>query len=196
MGPTIPSWCSKGDADLRQGDTRHPISAGTCAFVPAGQIHGTITTANDTIMISFQTPPDLVLYTGARDSSRPGAAAPKGVITPGAVKYIPFAKVNGFFAYPGATGTRVAAARHELKAGPEVHHRDRQEWRAAAVRLVRRDYSSRRRPGLHSRRKGHRFHYRPKRGHGARRLRASDRRNRSAGAAVQRLVTRAYALVS
>jgi quercetin dioxygenase-like cupin family protein len=107
----------KGNADLRQGDTRHPIPAGTCAFVPAGQIHGTITTADGTIMISFQTPPDLILYTGARDSSRPGAAPPKGVITPGAVKFIPFGKVNGFFAYPGATGTRVAAARHELKPG-------------------------------------------------------------------------------
>jgi mannose-6-phosphate isomerase-like protein (cupin superfamily) len=68
-------------------------------------------------MISFQTPPDMVLYTGARDSSRPGAAPPKGVITAGAVKYIPFAKVNGFFAYPGATDTRVAAARQELKPG-------------------------------------------------------------------------------
>ena len=107
----------KGNADLRQGDSRHPIPAGMCAFVPAGQIHGTITTADDTIMISFQTPPDLILYTGARYSSKPGAAPPKGAITPGAVKYIPFAKVNGFFAHPGATGTRVAAARHELKPG-------------------------------------------------------------------------------
>jgi mannose-6-phosphate isomerase-like protein (cupin superfamily) len=107
----------KGAADLRQGDTRHPIPAGICAFVPAGQIHGTITTADGTVMISSQTPPDLILYTGARDSSLPGAAPPKGVITPGAVKYIPFAKVNGFFTHPGATGTRSAVARRELKAG-------------------------------------------------------------------------------
>jgi len=35
----------EGQADLRQGGTRTPVSAGTCAFVPAGQIHGTITTA-------------------------------------------------------------------------------------------------------------------------------------------------------
>jgi quercetin dioxygenase-like cupin family protein len=110
----------KGNADLRQGDTRHPIPAGICAFVPAGQIHGTITTADGTVMISFQTPPDLILYTGARDSSLPGAAPPQGVITPGAVKYIPFAKVNGFFTHPGATGTRSAVARHELKAGRKL----------------------------------------------------------------------------
>src|SRR4051794_30220750 len=107
----------EGAADLRQGDSRHPMTAGTCASVPGGQIHGTITTADHTIMISFQTPPDLVLYTGARDSSKAGAAPPKGVITPGAVEYIPFAKVNGFVVHPGVTGSRVAAARHELEPG-------------------------------------------------------------------------------
>jgi mannose-6-phosphate isomerase-like protein (cupin superfamily) len=107
----------QGQADLRQGDTRTPIKAGTCAFVPAGQIHGTITTAPDTIMISFQVPPDLVLYTGARDSSRPGAAPPKGVITPGAVKYVDFAGKNGFFVYPGMIARRAAAAHRVLQRG-------------------------------------------------------------------------------
>lgn len=107
----------KGNADLRQGGVRHPMVAGTCAFVPAGQTHGTITTANGTVMISFQTPPDLALYTGSRDSSRPGAAAPKLVATPGAVKYIRFANRNGFFVYPGETGPHVAVARRELKPG-------------------------------------------------------------------------------
>lgn len=101
----------RGQGDLRQGDSRRPIRAGECAFVPAGQIHGTITTGTaEAVMISFQTPPDLVLYTGARDSSRPGAAPPKGVITPGAVKFVDFANQNGFFVHPRMGAERVAVA--------------------------------------------------------------------------------------
>ncbi|HUS08350.1 MAG TPA: cupin domain-containing protein [Bryobacteraceae bacterium] len=106
----------QGQMDLRQGDSRVPYHAGQCAFVPAGQIHGTITTGpGDTIMISFQTPPDLVLYTGARDSSKPGAAPPNGVITPGAVKTIDFAGTNGLFTHPGMGSKRAAAAHRNLK---------------------------------------------------------------------------------
>jgi len=108
----------QGQADLRQGDSRRPFHAGQCAFVPSGQIHGTITTgAGDTIMISFQVPPDLVLYTGARDSSKPGAAPPKGVITPGAVKFVDFANQNGFFTGPAMGSQRAAAAHRLLKQG-------------------------------------------------------------------------------
>ena len=102
--------------DLRQGDSRTPYHAGQCAFVPAGQIHGTITTgAGETIMISFQTPPDLVLYTGARDSSKPGAAPPKGIITPGAVKKIEFASKDGFFTGPAMGSKQAAGAHRKLK---------------------------------------------------------------------------------
>jgi len=108
----------QGQADLRQGDSRHPFHAGQCAFVPTGQIHGTITTGpGETLMISFQVPPDLVLYTGARDSSKPGAAPPKGVITPGAVKYADFGNKNGFFTGPAMGSKRVAAAHRVLKPG-------------------------------------------------------------------------------
>jgi mannose-6-phosphate isomerase-like protein (cupin superfamily) len=108
----------QGQADLRQGDKRTPFHAGQCAFVPSGQIHGTITTGpGDTIMISFQVPPDLVLYTGARDSSKKGAPPPKGVITPGAVKYVNFADKNGFFTDPAMGSQRVAAAHRILKKG-------------------------------------------------------------------------------
>ena len=108
----------EGQADLRQGDSRRPFHAGQCAFVPSGQIHGTITTgAGDTIMISFQAPPDLVLYTGARDSSKPGAPPPKGVITPGAVKFVDFANKNGFFTDPAMGSKGVAAAHRVLKQG-------------------------------------------------------------------------------
>ncbi len=107
----------QGQADLRQGATRTPFHAGQCAFVPAGQIHGTITTASDTVMISFQVPPDLALYTGARDSSRPGAAPPKGKITPGAVKFVDFAQHNGIFLGPEMGATRATAAHRRLHPG-------------------------------------------------------------------------------
>jgi mannose-6-phosphate isomerase-like protein (cupin superfamily) len=106
----------QGQMDLRQGDSRVPYHAGQCAFVPAGQIHGTITTGTgETIMISFQTPPDLALYTGARDSSKAGAAPPKGLITPGAVKKIEFANRNGFFTDPAMGSKHAAGAHRKLK---------------------------------------------------------------------------------
>jgi mannose-6-phosphate isomerase-like protein (cupin superfamily) len=108
----------QGQMDLRQGDSRVPYRAGQCAFVPAGQIHGTVTTGpGDTIMVSFQTPPDLILYTGARDSSKPGAAPPKGVITPGAVKTVNFAGKNGFFTSRSMGSERGAGAHRKLKRG-------------------------------------------------------------------------------
>jgi quercetin dioxygenase-like cupin family protein len=106
----------QGEVDLRQGDSRRTFRTGECAFVPAGQIHGTITTGQgDNVMISFQTPPDLVLYTGARDSSKPGAAPPKGIITPGAVKYVNFDKRNGFFTEPGMGSMRGTGAHWKLE---------------------------------------------------------------------------------
>lgn len=105
-----------GDVDLRQGETKKRFSAGECAFVPMGQIHGTITAGTgEATMISFQTPPDLVLYSGARDSSRPGAAAPKGVITPGAVKYMNFAGRNGPVTSPAIGARNGVFAHRKLK---------------------------------------------------------------------------------
>ena len=96
----------EGEVNLRQGDSLRLFKAGECAFVPTGQIHGTITAGtNEATMISFQNPPDLILYTGARDSKRPGAAQPKGDITPGAVKYVNF-QGHGKF-----TGTAVGSNR-------------------------------------------------------------------------------------
>src|SRR5687767_14038963 len=106
----------KGEVDLRQGDSLRRFRAGECAFVPMGQIHGTVTAGSgEAIMISFQNPPDLILYTGARDSSKPGAAPPKGVITPGAVKTIDFASKNGFFTGPRMGSRRGAGAHRKLK---------------------------------------------------------------------------------
>lgn len=88
----------EGEVNLRQGDSLRLFKAGESAYVPAGQIHGTITAGKGAaVLISFQNPPDLALYTGARDSSRAGSAPPKGAITPGAVKYINFREKNGRF---------------------------------------------------------------------------------------------------
>ncbi len=108
----------QGQVDVRQGDSRKPLLAGQAAFVPSGQIHGTITTgAGTAILISFQCPPDMALYTGARDSSMPGAASPKGVITPGAVKFLSFAGKSGYFSYPETGSKCVAAAHRRLEPG-------------------------------------------------------------------------------
>ncbi|MEJ7606770.1 MAG: cupin domain-containing protein [Bryobacteraceae bacterium] len=106
----------EGEVHLRQGDSRRLFKAGESAFVPTGQIHGTITAgAGDAVMISFQNPPDLVLYTGARDSKRPGAAAPKGVITEGAVKFINFREKNGAFTSPQMGSNRATGSHRKLK---------------------------------------------------------------------------------
>ncbi len=106
----------QGDVNLRQGDSLHMFRAGEAAFIPAGQIHGTVTAGTgEAIMISFQNPPDLILYTGARDSKKAGAAAPKGLITPGAVKYMKFADKNGFFTSPAVGSNRGAGAHRKLK---------------------------------------------------------------------------------
>jgi mannose-6-phosphate isomerase-like protein (cupin superfamily) len=108
----------QGQVDVRQGDSRKPLPAGQAAFVPSKQIHGTVTTGTGTaILISFQCPPDLELYTGARDSSRPGAAAPVGVITPGAVQLLHFPDKNGFFTYPQMGSKCVAAAHRKMQSG-------------------------------------------------------------------------------
>jgi quercetin dioxygenase-like cupin family protein len=105
----------QGEVNLRQGDLLRPMRAGEVAFVPTGQIHGTVTAGTgEAIMISFQNPPDLILYTGARDSIKTGAA-PKGVITPGAVKFLKFSDRNGFFTSPAMGSQRASAAHRTLK---------------------------------------------------------------------------------
>jgi quercetin dioxygenase-like cupin family protein len=106
----------QGEVDLRQGDSRKRFKAGECAFVPAGQIHGTVTAGTgEAIMISFQNPPDLILYTGARDSKKPGAAPPKGVITRGAVKFLNFADKNGLVTSRAMGSERAAFAHRKLR---------------------------------------------------------------------------------
>lgn len=114
----------EGEVNLRQGPSLHLFKAGEAAFVPAGQIHGTITAGTGpAVMISFQNPPDLVLYTGARDSSKPNAAPVQGDITPGAVKYVNFREKNGQFVGPQQGATVVAAFHRKLRRGEKIQAR-------------------------------------------------------------------------
>jgi len=111
-----------GEVNLRQGDSLKLFKTGECAFVPTGQIHGTITAGKgDTVMISFQNPPDLVLYTGARDSKRAGAAPPKGDITPGAVKFVNFNSKQGTFTDTKLGSNRATGSHFLLKKGQSFH---------------------------------------------------------------------------
>lgn len=107
----------QGEVNLRQGSNLHLFKAGEAAFIPGGQIHGTVTAGSgEAIMISFQNPPDFKLYTGARDSSKGGAAPPKGLVTPGAVKYVRFDDKNGAFTSPAMGSKQGAGAHRKLKA--------------------------------------------------------------------------------
>jgi quercetin dioxygenase-like cupin family protein len=107
----------QGEVNLKQGDALRLFRAGECAFVPTGQIHGTVTAGTgEAIMISFQNPPDFVLYTGARDSKKTGQA-PKGIITPGAVKYLNYAKKNGLVTSPAMGSQRAQFFHRKLKQG-------------------------------------------------------------------------------
>ena len=107
-----------GEVNLRQGESLRLFKAGECAFVPTGQIHGTVTAGKgEATMISFQNPPDLILYTGARDSKKPGAAPPKGIITPGAVKYVNFGAKNGPFTDRKLGSARASGVHRKLKRG-------------------------------------------------------------------------------
>jgi quercetin dioxygenase-like cupin family protein len=114
----------EGEVNLRQGPTLTRFRAGECAFIPAGEVHGTITAGTgEAVMISFQNPPDLVLYSGARDSSRQGAAQPKGSITPGAVKFLNFREVHGQFLGAEHGAQKVAAFHYKLKRGDKLSTR-------------------------------------------------------------------------
>lgn len=107
----------KGAAIMRTGDTRRPFKEGQIAYVPPKEIHGTITDAPDSVLISFQTPPDFDLYSGARDPSRGAKMPAHARITPGAVKYLDYPQANGYFLHPGNGAPKMALAHRKLKAG-------------------------------------------------------------------------------
>ena len=107
----------EGEVNLRQGDSLHLFKAGECAFVPTGQIHGTVTAGKgDAVMISFQNPPGPdPLYRCPRLQDVPAAAPPKGVITPGAVKYVNFKEKHGFFTNASLGSNRATGSHYLLK---------------------------------------------------------------------------------
>lgn len=107
----------EGAADLRQGPTRRRMVAGQAVSIPPGEIHGTITAQDNSTLISFQTPPDFALYSGARDPSRAGAKPLEGRMTLGAPIYLNWAARNGFFLDEGVGAPRVKAAHYRLKPG-------------------------------------------------------------------------------
>lgn len=63
----------EGGVSVRQGDSYVPIHTGDFAYIPAGEVHGTVNQTNEqAILISFQSPPDPSLYRGERDPSTTG----------------------------------------------------------------------------------------------------------------------------
>ena len=65
----------EGGVSVRQGDAYTPITVADLAYIPAGEVHGTVNqTAAEATLISFQSPPDTALYRGERDPSVTGAA--------------------------------------------------------------------------------------------------------------------------
>jgi len=60
--------CVEGSGSIRQGDIYTPITAGEMMFIPAGEVHGTKNTTDQSArMMSFQAPPDMALYRGERN---------------------------------------------------------------------------------------------------------------------------------
>ncbi len=58
----------QGGVSVREGDVYTSISTGQAAFIPQGEVHGTVNTTDDiAVLISFQGPPDMMLYNGARE---------------------------------------------------------------------------------------------------------------------------------
>ena len=65
----------EGGVSVREGDRYTPIRAGDLAYIPAGEVHGTVNQTDAVaVLISFQSPPDDALYRGERDSSHRGDA--------------------------------------------------------------------------------------------------------------------------
>jgi len=63
----------EGGVSVRQGDNYLPIRAGDFAYIPPGEVHGTVNQTNEqAILISFQSPPDPLLYSGQRDPAVTG----------------------------------------------------------------------------------------------------------------------------
>ena len=63
----------EGGVSVRQGDAYTPIRVADLAYIPSGEVHGTVNqTSAEATLISFQVPPDTALYRGERDPSVTG----------------------------------------------------------------------------------------------------------------------------
>ncbi|MEM7133655.1 MAG: dimethylsulfonioproprionate lyase family protein [Chloroflexota bacterium] len=74
----------EGGVSVRQGDEYTPIHQGDFAYIPPGEVHGTVNTTHaQAILISFQAPPDQSLYSGDRDPANTGVTPrpPEGHVT-------------------------------------------------------------------------------------------------------------------
>jgi mannose-6-phosphate isomerase-like protein (cupin superfamily) len=64
----------EGGVSVREGDHYSPIASGSLAYIPPGEVHGTVnTTTGQSTLISFQSPPDAGLYAGQRDPAVTGS---------------------------------------------------------------------------------------------------------------------------
>jgi len=146
----------EGEVDLRQGDSRRRFKAGECAFVPTGQIHGTITAGTgEATMISFQNPPDLILYTGARDSKRPGLRSPKVRSLRARGDVSELGDKNGFFTSAAMGSKRAAGARRVLKPNESFKTHVDVDGEAVAVRVAGRNQGEGQVGQLRGGREGH-----------------------------------------
>lgn len=94
----------EGGVSVRQGDQYTPIQMGDFAYIPPGEVHGTVnTTADQSILISFQAPPDSALYRGERDPSNTGVV-PKP--PPGHVSQVRIDQLTSGETTPVAGGKR------------------------------------------------------------------------------------------
>ncbi len=69
----------RGSVSVRQGEKYTPIYEGDFAYIPPGEVHGTVNhTDGEANLISFQSPPDPALYKGERDPSQTGVLPTPG----------------------------------------------------------------------------------------------------------------------
>ncbi len=62
-----------GSVSVREGDKYTPIREGEFAYIPPGEVHGTVNDIpGEATLISFQCPPDPALYSGDRDPAKTG----------------------------------------------------------------------------------------------------------------------------
>lgn len=63
----------EGGVSVREGDKYTPIRQGEFAYIPPGEVHGTVNDIpGEATLISFQCPPDPALYSGDRDPAKTG----------------------------------------------------------------------------------------------------------------------------